>query len=123
MKCLLVAPSFTLRRILTHALDGRDDLEITTAPDAAAALQQAASGVDLVLAEWHLPGERSGLELATALRELPAAAATKIVLVTNRNRREDVERAVASGVNGYVVRPFSAAGLRARLLHHLPAPD
>ncbi len=121
MKCLLVAPSLTLRRILTHALEGRDDLEISSAPDADSALQQAASGVDLVLSEWALPGQ-SGLELASALRELPAAAQARIVLVTNRNHREDVERAVACGVNGYVVRPFTAAGLKARLHHHLPPP-
>lgn len=61
---------------------------------------------DLMLLDWMMPG-RTGLEVAETLRNDPKTSAIPIVMLTSRNRRDDVRRAAAAGVQAHLTKPFS----------------
>ena len=112
-------------RMLANLVRAAGVEDVRTAHDAASARAQldgeAAPALDLLVTEWDLPGE-SGLELIRALREEPARAALPVILVSARNSRLDVEKAVQAGVNGYVLKPVNP-GLFGEKVAGLVSPD
>lgn len=87
--------------------------EVTTASDGDAALKLAFElPFDLILLDIMLP-KRNGYETCRALRkrglEMP------IVILTARGREEDVVLGLNLGADDYVVKPFRAAELVARV--------
>jgi CheY-like chemotaxis protein len=71
----------------------------------------------VVLLDWMMPG-MSGLEVLAAMRAEPAMAETAVVMLTSRTSAGDRQRALASGANAYVVKPFSPLEL-CRLVEEL----
>jgi CheY-like chemotaxis protein len=69
---------------------------------------------DLVLLDWMLPN-LTGLEICRQLREDPATAATRIIMVTARAEHTDLERSRAAGANDHIVKPFGRRELIRRV--------
>ncbi|MCB1171034.1 MAG: SpoIIE family protein phosphatase, partial [Leptospiraceae bacterium] len=88
-------------------------LEATSGTEALAVLQDRGP-VDLVLLDVMMPG-LTGYEVCRILRESHSPAQLPIVLLTARNRTEDVIQGLASGANDYLAKPFEAEELRARV--------
>ena len=61
---------------------------------------------DLVLMDLQLPGI-DGMEALRRLRESPATAGIPVVAVTAQAMKQDRERALEAGFNGYVEKPIS----------------
>jgi len=61
---------------------------------------------DLVLMDLQLPGI-DGTEALRRLRESPRTAGIPVVAVTAQAMKQDRERALAAGFNGYVEKPIS----------------
>jgi two-component system, cell cycle response regulator DivK len=61
---------------------------------------------DLVLMDLQLPGI-DGLEALRRLRESPRTAAIPVVAVTAQAMKDDRERALEAGFNGYIEKPIS----------------
>ena len=61
---------------------------------------------DLVLMDLQLPG-MDGMEALRRLRENPRTADIPVVAVTAQAMRQDRERALDAGFNGYVEKPIS----------------
>jgi CheY-like chemotaxis protein len=61
---------------------------------------------DLVLMDLQLPGI-DGMEALRQLRESPRTADIPVVAVTAQAMKQDRERALAAGFNGYVEKPIS----------------
>ena len=61
---------------------------------------------DLVLMDLQLPGI-DGMEALHRLRENPRTADIPVVAVTAQAMKQDRERALAAGFNGYVEKPIS----------------
>ena len=78
---------------------------------------------DLVLLDLMLPG-LDGLSVCSRIRETPALAATRIIMLTAKSEDEDVVRGLALGADDYVTKPFSRSVLLARIQAVLrrPAP-
>jgi two-component system phosphate regulon response regulator PhoB len=88
---------------------------VETAESAEAAVQRLGAGpVDLLVLDWRLPG-MSGLDLCKSLRARPALAALPILFLTGNTSSADMVEALASGADDYVVKPFRAAELGARI--------
>ncbi len=67
---------------------------------------------DLVISDWNMPG-MSGLELLTKVRAV--GPLTPFIMLTGNASGEFVIRARDHGVNGYIVKPFSAEQLIAKI--------
>jgi CheY-like chemotaxis protein len=69
---------------------------------------------DLILTDISMPG-CDGFQLADAVKERPHLAAIPIVFVTAFAQRLDVEEGTLHGAIRYLLKPFSAADLRAAI--------
>jgi len=70
--------------------------------------------VDVVLSDWNMP-VMSGLELLKAVRTDDRLARLPFVMITAEAARERVAEAIASGVSGLLVKPYTAESLGARI--------
>lgn len=99
------------------SVENHSVIEATSGTEALALLQDRGP-VDLVLLDVMMPG-LTGYEVCRILRESHSPAQLPIVLLTARNRTEDVIEGLASGANDYLAKPFEAEELRARVRNML----
>jgi two-component system chemotaxis response regulator CheY len=66
--------------------------------------------VDVVICDWYL-NPSSGLDLLKDIRQKPDLKGTAFMMLTAENTKEKVIEALKSGVDDYMVKPISAAGL------------
>ena len=69
---------------------------------------------DLILLDWMLPG-MSGVEFARRLRKEGLTREVPIIMLTARGEENDRVSGLEAGVDDYVVKPFSARELLARI--------
>ena len=94
---------------------GRAFYWIGPAGDAREAQNAIADRVpDLILLDWMLPGT-SGLELARRWRKDAMTRDVPIIMLTARGEENDRVGGLEAGVDDYVVKPFSARELLARI--------
>jgi DNA-binding response OmpR family regulator len=83
--------------------------------DGAAALAAARAELpDLAVLDVSMPGA-TGLEVCAALRADPGTSAVPVLLLSAGASPDDVERGLAAGADAYLAKPFSVAGLVARV--------
>ena len=101
--------------ILSEALR-QWSVEVAVADDGQAAweLLGAGDGPALAIVDWMMPGI-DGPELCRRIRQDPALAHMYVILLTGRRSREDVVAGLDAGADDYVVKPFDADELRARV--------
>ncbi len=98
--------AFALRKAEYEAVQAGD------AKEAQAAI--SAKVPDLILLDWMLPG-MSGIELARRLRKESISREVPIIMLTARGEENDRVSGLEAGVDDYVVKPFSARELLARI--------
>ena len=69
---------------------------------------------DLAVLDVSMPGA-TGLEVCTALRADPATAGVPVLLLSAGASPDDVARGLAAGADAYLAKPFTVAGLVARV--------
>jgi two-component system phosphate regulon response regulator PhoB len=69
---------------------------------------------DLAIIDWMLPG-LSGIDLIKRLRMQPETEALPVIMLTARSGENDVVRALVTGADDYVVKPFHKPELLARV--------
>jgi len=74
---------------------------------------------DLVLMDLQLPG-MDGMEALRRLRENPRTADIPVVAVTAQAMKQDRERVLDAGFNGYVEKPISVRAFPAQVRSFLP---
>jgi two-component system chemotaxis response regulator CheY len=112
---LLVDDSSSTRMIVAKMLRAIEGLEVLQAGSAAEAFALLHKNpVDLVLADINMPGI-DGLKLLSAIRSKPALASTVVLLMTASRQTTLVGTALASGADGYLLKPFTAEQLRAAI--------
>lgn len=111
-RIVVVEDEPAIRRGVSDALR-LSGYEVTEAPDGATGLHEAAgAGVDLVLLDIMLP-KRNGLDVLSELRR--ANPTRPVILLTARGSEDDRVRGLKMGADDYVVKPFSAKELIARV--------
>ncbi|MBX3725657.1 MAG: phosphate regulon transcriptional regulator PhoB [Xanthomonadales bacterium] len=113
-RILIVEDEPAIRDMVAFALR-KAGLEAVHAGDARAAQEAIMEKVpDLILLDWMLPGQ-SGLDLARRLRREDLTRDVPIIMLTARGEENDRVSGLESGVDDYVVKPFSARELVARI--------
>jgi DNA-binding response OmpR family regulator/two-component sensor histidine kinase len=113
---LLVEDNGDLRQYLVRLLEG-NGWTVTAVPDAESALRHR-NVPDVILTDVMLPG-RDGLSLVRAVRADPALATVPVILLTARAGAEFAAEGLRAGADDYIVKPFNAEELVARLdVHH-----
>jgi len=115
MKILVVDDFSTMRRIIKNLLRELGFNNIDEADDGQTALPKLqAGGIDFLVTDWNMPG-MTGIDLLKAVRADPALANLPVLLVTAEAKREQIVEAAQAGVNGYVIKPFTAQTLAEKI--------
>ena len=115
MRILVVDDFATMRRIIKNLLGelGFDNLD--EADDGKTALPIMQTGeVDFLVTDWNMPG-MTGLDLVKAVRADPKLRHTPILMVTAEAKKSQIVEAAQAGINGYVVKPFTAGTLNDKI--------
>jgi len=115
IRFLVVDDFSTMRRIIKNFLNDLGYTNILEADDGKTALPKLKAGeVDFLITDWNMPGMQ-GLELLRLVRGDPAMKKLPVLMVTAEAKREQIVEAAQAGVNGYVVKPFTAATLKEKI--------
>jgi DNA-binding response OmpR family regulator len=110
-RMLLVEDDVAVQRVLTLALR-EEGFDVTVASNGADALEHLArDAVDVVLLDLMLP-DVDGLEVCRKVRQ---SSDVPLIIVTARSDSHDVVAGLEAGADDYVVKPFVAKVLAARV--------
>ncbi|WP_444544015.1 chemotaxis response regulator CheY [Oceanisphaera marina] len=115
MKILIVDDFSTMRRIIKNLLRDLGFNNTLEADDGLTALPMLKNGdFDFVVTDWNMPGMQ-GIDLLKAIRADDKLKHLPVLMVTAEAKREQIIAAAQAGVNGYVVKPFTAGTLKEKL--------
>ncbi len=115
MKILIVDDFSTMRRIIKNLLRDLGFTNTSEADDGSSALPMLQSGnFDFLVTDWNMPG-MTGIDLLKAVRADDKLKNLPILMVTAEAKRDQIIEAAQAGVNGYVVKPFTAAVLKEKI--------
>jgi two-component system chemotaxis response regulator CheY len=115
MKILIVDDFSTMRRIIKNLLRDLGFNNTSEADDGSSGLAALRSGdFDFLITDWNMPGMQ-GIDLLKAVRADDRLASIPVLMVTAEARRDQIVEAAQAGVNGYVVKPFTAATLKEKI--------
>ncbi|WP_191624193.1 chemotaxis response regulator CheY [Pseudomonas fluorescens] len=115
MKILIVDDFSTMRRIIKNMLRDLGFTNTSEADDGTSALPMLQSGnFDFLITDWNMPG-MSGIDLLTYVRADDRIKHLPVLMVTAEAKREQIIKAAQAGVNGYVIKPFTAQVLKEKI--------
>jgi two-component system, chemotaxis family, chemotaxis protein CheY len=115
MKILIVDDFSTMRRIIKNLLRDLGYTNTHEADDGTSALPLLKSGdFDFLVTDWNMPG-MTGIDLLKQIRADAKLASLPTLMVTAEAKRDQIIEAAQAGVNGYVVKPFTAQVLKEKI--------
>jgi len=116
MNVLIVDDYKTMLRIIRNLLRQIGFINIEEATDGSMALQMLRSGnFGLVISDWNME-PMTGLQLLREVRADAKLKATPFIMVTAESKSENVVAAKQAGVSNYIVKPFNAETLQAKMV-------
>jgi two-component system chemotaxis response regulator CheY len=115
MKILVVDDFSTMRRIIKNLLRDLGFTNISEADDGQTALPMLQNGdFDFLVTDWNMPG-MTGIDLLKAVRADEKLQGMPVLMVTAEAKKDQIVEAAQAGVNGYVVKPFTAETLKEKI--------
>ncbi|HXX50303.1 MAG TPA: response regulator [Xanthobacteraceae bacterium] len=115
MPVLVVDDYGTMVRIIRNLLRQLGFLDVDDAADGASALKKmSAKRYGLVISDWNME-PITGFDLLRRVRANPELENTPFIMVTAESKTENVIAAKKAGVNNYIVKPFNAQTLKAKI--------
>ncbi|MFL1503285.1 chemotaxis response regulator CheY [Pseudomonas sp. O64] len=115
MKILIVDDFSTMRRIIKNLLRDLGFTNTVEADDGITAIPILNSGsIDFLVTDWNMPG-MTGIDLLRHVRADEKLRSLPVLMVTAEAKREQIIEAAQAGVNGYVVKPFTAQALKEKI--------
>lgn len=115
MKILIVDDFSTMRRIVKNLLGDLGYTNTTEADDGKTAWPMLQGGeFDFVVTDWNMPG-MTGIDLLKNIRADARMAKLPVLMVTAEAQRDQIIEAAKAGVNGYIIKPFTAVTLKEKL--------
>jgi two-component system, chemotaxis family, chemotaxis protein CheY len=115
MKILIVDDFSTMRRIIKNLLRDLGFTNTDDADDGTTALPMLKTGnFDFLVTDWNMPGMQ-GIDLLKAVRQDPELSSLPVMMVTAESKKDQIIEAAQAGVNGYIVKPFTAQTLKEKI--------
>jgi two-component system chemotaxis response regulator CheY len=115
MRVLIVDDYNTMLRILRNLLRQLDFNNVEEATDGEEALRALRRDPhDLVISDWNM-APMTGLDLLRNVRGDEKLRRIPFIMVTAESKTENVIAAKQAGVSNYIVKPFNAETLRAKI--------
>ena len=115
MKILIVDDFSTMRRIIKNLLRDLGFNNTQEADDGNTGLPMLQSGnFDFLITDWNMPG-MTGIDLLKAVRADDKLKSLPVLMVTAEAKKEQIVMAAQAGVNGYIVKPFTAQTLKEKI--------
>ena len=113
---ILIADDYkTMLKIIRNLLKQLGFGNVEEATDGDAALQKIRNkNYGLVISDWNME-PMSGLQLLKEIRLDAKLKDVPFIMVTAESKTENVIAAKEAGVNGYIVKPFTAATLKSKI--------
>ncbi len=116
MKILVVDDYKTMIRIIRNLLKQLGFNNVDEATDGSSALTKLRDGsFHLCISDWNME-PMTGLQLLKEVRADVKLANLPFIMVTAESKTENVVAAKQAGVSNYIVKPFNAATLKAKLV-------
>ena len=118
MKILIVDDDATTRKLLGLFLKAKG-YEVAYAENGLDGLEKIGTAEpNLIISDLNMP-YMDGIEFVKTVRADPQRAELPILMVTTEGDPEERERAMAAGVNGYLIKPVSADVVTQNIRHIL----
>ncbi|ELQ07151.1 chemotaxis response regulator CheY [Xanthomonas translucens] len=115
MRILIVDDFSTMRRIVKNLLGDLGFTNTAEAEDGNSALAALRSApFDFIVTDWNMPG-MTGIDLLRNVRADDKLKHLPVLMVTAEAKREQIIEAAQAGVNGYIIKPFTAQTLQEKL--------
>ena len=109
-KLLLADDSITIQKVIGITF-ANEDYQLSIVDNGDAALEKArAERPDLILADVFMPG-KNGYELAAAVKQDPSLQGVPVLLLAGTFEPFDEEKAVSSGADSWISKPFESQAL------------
>ena len=115
MPILVVDDYQTMVRIIRNLLKQIGYENVDDAPNGEVALRKIKEkSYGLIISDWNME-PMTGFQLLQKVREEGASASIPFIMVTAESKTDNVVAARRAGVNHYIVKPFNAATLKAKI--------
>lgn len=115
MRVLIVDDYKTMLRIIRNLLNQIGFKEVDEAADGTQALEKFNSGnYGLIISDWNME-PMSGYDFLKAVRTGAHNNKVPFIMVTAESKTENVIKAKQAGVSNYIVKPFNAETLKAKI--------
>lgn len=117
---LVVDDFATMRKIIKKVLNELGYTNVDEADDGTTALPMInaahASGqpYGFIVSDWNMPGMQ-GIDLLKSCKSDPRFKTTPFMLVTAESEQKHILEAAKAGVSDYVIKPFNAVTLKAKM--------
>ncbi|HEX8948434.1 MAG TPA: response regulator [Dissulfurispiraceae bacterium] len=119
-KILIVEDFYTTRNVIIYILRQTGFKLVECVANRQQAMSRLGSGeFGIVISDWNAVID--GLELLNTLRASPQFKDIVFIMVTSETNRDKVMEAKESGVDGYVMKPFTAEALCKRIVDSIKA--
>ena len=123
MPILVVDDYNTMVRIIRNLLKNLGYENVDDASNGVDALAMIkAKRYSLVISDWNME-PMTGFELLQQVRQDPACADLPFIMVTAESKTDNIVAARKAGVSNYIVKPFNAETLKARINQALAAKN
>ena len=112
MKVLVVDDFATMRKIIKNVLKQINIENVLEAENGKHALTVLKNDtVDLIISDWIMP-EMTGIEFLRACKADETIKKIPFIMVTAEAQKDNIMEAIKSGVDNYIVKPFTPDKLR-----------
>jgi len=114
MNILVVDDSKTMRVIIAKMLKelGNNIYEAGNGKEAIDFLKT--NNVDLIMADWNMP-EMNGYDMLIAIKSDERTKNIPVIMVTTESEVSNVQKAIDSGANGFITKPFKKETIQSKL--------
>ncbi|MDD5007905.1 MAG: response regulator [Syntrophorhabdaceae bacterium] len=112
MKVLVVDDFATMRKIIKNVLKQINVDSVLEAENGKHALTVLKGDtVDLIISDWIMP-EMTGIEFLKACKQDEEIKKIPFIMVTAEAQKDNIMEAIKSGVDNYIVKPFTPEKLK-----------